>query len=60
MNVTVFHESLLKIDPTIAADINPISAVPPTGNQLLVTAPSTAVVTTLVCALNAFIQFSFQ
>ena len=60
IKVTLFQESLLKIDPTIAAAINPIKAVPPTGTQVCVTDPSANVEAIACLASNAFVQFSLQ
>ena len=60
IKVTLFQESLLNIEPTMAADIRPIKAVPPTGTQLLVTVPSKAVVTIFCLAANALVQFKSQ
>ena len=60
MKVTLFQESLLKIEPTIAAAISPIKAVPCTGTQLLETTPSTLVVAIFCLAAKALVQFISQ
>src|SRR6059058_5435233 len=56
IKVTLFHASLLKIDPTIALAIAPIIAIPITGFQVIISVPFDVVWSDDFIVLHASVQ----